>query len=96
MSKLAEAGIVVVEWTEDEDGNVFAEGLQDYEIDTNNELAIFQGDKCVKVQKCNDIWHAASMVYSAESVCRWNIRNGKDGNGWKVNEKGWRIKGVRA
>lgn len=93
MSRLAEAGVVDIKWTEDEDGNVFAEGLQEYEIDTDNELAIFQGDKCKRVVKAVDLCHAVSMVYSGEAVCRWNIRNGKTGNGHKINDKGWDIGG---
>jgi hypothetical protein len=91
MTRLAEAGVVTLEWTEDEDGNVFAAGLQDYEIDPANELAIFQGDKCVKVYECEDLCHAVAMVYSNEGVCRWNIKNGKDGHGYPINERGWRV-----
>lgn len=91
MTRLAEAGVVDVKWTEDKDGNVFAEGLQEYEIDTSNELAVFQADKCVKVYECEDIFHAVAMVYAKEAVCRWNIKNGKDGHGHKINERGWRV-----
>lgn len=93
MTRLAEVGLVDVKWTEDENGNVFAEGLQEYEIDTNNELAIFQGEKCIRIQECMDLVHAASMVYSWEAVCRWNLKNGKTGNGHKINEKGWDMGG---
>lgn len=95
MSRLSELGVVDVKWTEDDDSNVFAEGLQEYEIDTDNELAVFQGDKCVKVIEATDFCHAVSMVYAGEAVCRWNLRNGKTGNGNAVNEKGWDL-GKRA
>jgi hypothetical protein len=91
MTRLAELGVVDVKWTEDEDGNVFAEGLQEYEIDTNNELAVFQGEKCTKVHECVDFCHAVAMVYAGEAVCRWNLRNGKDGHGRPINERGWRV-----
>lgn len=93
MTRLADAGVVEIKWSEDEAGNVFAEGLQEYEIDTDNELAIFQGDKCTKVYECMDLCHAVAMVYSHESIMRWNLRNGKTGNGHKINEKGWDIGG---
>lgn len=87
--KLDELGVVDVHWTEDEDENVFAEGLADYEIDPSNELAVFHGDKCIKVHECVDLCHAVSIVYAHEAVLRWNLRNGKTGNGHAINEKGW-------
>lgn len=93
MTRLAELGVVDVHWTEDEAGNVFAEGLQDYEIDPANELAIFQGEKCIKVIEAVDFCHAVAMVYAGEAVCRWNLRNGKTGRGYKINERGWQISG---
>ena len=92
LSRLAEAGLVTLTWSEDEEGNVFAEGLAEYEIDLNNELAVFHGDECVKVHDCVDLCHAASIVGSHEAVLRWNIKNGRTGNGWKVTEKGWPTK----
>lgn len=91
MSRLSEAGVVNVKWAEDEDGNVQAEGLQEYDIDANNELAVFQGEKCVKVIQAVDFNHAVSMVYSSEAVCRWRIKEGGDGHGRKVNERGWAL-----
>lgn len=93
MTRLAEAGVVSIQWEEDEDGNVFAEGLQSYEVDMDNELAVFHGSKCVKVHKCVDIFHAISMIEAGEAVCRWNIKNGRTGNGHRINEKGWDIGG---
>ena len=93
MGKLEQAGILTIVWDEDEDGNVFASGLQDYEIDTDLELAVYHGEKCVKLVKCEDLCHASALVYSMEAVCRWNIKNGKTGNGHKVNERGWDIGG---
>lgn len=93
MSRLAEAGLVNLIYSEDDDGNVFAEGLAEYEIDTNNELAVFHGETCVKVHECESLVHAASIIGSHEAVLRWNIKNGKTGNGHKINEKGWDIGG---
>jgi hypothetical protein len=92
MGKLAELGVVDVKWSEDENGNVFAEGLQEYEIDDKNELAVFQGEKCVKVIEAVDLCHAVSMVYAGEAVCRWNLKNGKTGNGNLINERGWDLR----
>jgi hypothetical protein len=90
MSKLGELGVVNLLWSEDEDG-VYAEGLQHYEIDNDHELAIFQGAKCTEIRECVDLPHAISLVYSAEAVCRWYIKNGKDNKNRKVNERGWPI-----
>ena len=93
--RLDELGIVNLVWSEDDDG-VYADGLQSYEIEINGdgscELAVFHDDKCYKVIQCVDLTHAASVVYSGEAVCRWNIKNGKTGNGNLVNEKGWDLK----
>jgi hypothetical protein len=93
MSRLTDAGVVSIKWEEDEEGNISAEGLQYYDIDLNNELAVFHDDKCVKIHKCVDIFHAISMIEAGEAVCRWNIKNGKTGNGHKINERGWDIGG---
>jgi hypothetical protein len=93
MTRLSETGVVSIKWEEDEAGNVFATGLQEYEVDTNNELAVFHGAKCVKIHQCVDIFHAISMIEAGEAVCRWNIKNGRTGNGHKINEKGWDIGG---
>lgn len=93
MGRLSDLGVVDIKWTEDDDGNISAEGLQEYDIDKDNELAVFHGEECVKVIQGVDLCHAVSMVYSAEAVCRWNLRNGKTGNGHKINERGWDIGG---
>ena len=93
MTRLSDAGVVSIQWEEDERGNISAEGLQYYDIDTKNELAVFHDDKCVKIHKCVDIFHAISMIEAGEAVCRWNIKNGKTGNGHKINERGWDIGG---
>lgn len=92
-TRLDSIGVVDVTWGEDDDGCVWAEGLQTYEIDNDNELAIFHGDKLYKCVQGVDFCHAVAMVYSSEAVCRWNLRNGKTGNGHKINEKGWDIGG---
>lgn len=91
MTRLSDAGVVGLQWSEDEDGSVQAEGLQSYDIDTDNELAVFQGDRCIKVHQCVDFNHAVSMVEASEAVCRWRIKEGGDGHGRKVNERGWAI-----
>lgn len=91
MSRLEELGIVNLVWSEDEDGNVFAEGLQEYEIDVNYELAVFHGPKCIKVTECVDLTHAVSVVYAGEGVCRWNLKMGKTWRGNAINGKGWDI-----
>lgn len=88
-SRLEAAGVVEIKWEEDEEGNVFAEGLQSYEVDVNNELAVFHDDKCVRTYQCADLCHAVAMIYAGEGVCRWNLKNGKTGNGNAINEKGW-------
>lgn len=93
MTRLNDAGVISIKWEEDEEGNISAEGLQDYEVDMDNELATFHGEKCIRVFKCVDIFHAISMIEAGEAVCRWNIKNGKTGNGHKINERGWDIGG---
>jgi len=93
LTRLSELGVVEIKWEEDEEGNIAAEGLQSYDIDMNNELAIFHGEKCIKVIEAVDLCHAVAMVYAGEAVCRWNLRNGKTGNGHKINERGWDIGG---
>jgi hypothetical protein len=90
VTRLAEAGLVGLAWTEDEDdGMIMAEGLQSYEIDTANELAVFQGTKCLEVVKCADFYHAVAQVNAREAVCRWHIQMGCDWRGNDVNERGW-------
>jgi hypothetical protein len=93
MTRLGDAGVTTITWEEDEEGYITADGLQHYELDTNNELATFHDDKCVRVFKCVDIFHAISMIEAGEAVCRWNLKNGKTGNGHKINERGWDIGG---
>lgn len=90
MTRLAEAGVVTLVWTEDADG-IAAEGHQSYEIDADNEIAVFQGQKCVEIKQAVDLPHAISMVLASEAVCSRNIRDGADFRGRKVNEHGWRV-----
>lgn len=90
-SRLDEAGIHSIVWQEDEDGLVYADGLQGYEIDTSNVLAIFQGPACVQIQECNTLETAVAIAEASERVCRWNIQQGAAGNGAKVNERGWKV-----
>ena len=90
-SRLEEAGIHSIIWEEDENGTVFADGLQSYEIDENNELAIFQGDKCVQITACESLETAVAIAEASEHVCRWNIKQGAAGNGGKINERGWKV-----
>lgn len=91
MGRLADAGLIGIVWKEESDGTIFADGLQYYEIDNNNELAIFQDDKCVAVHHCVSVEHAASIAEASEHVCRWNIHLGSDWHGHKINERGWRV-----
>lgn len=87
--RLAGTGIVDMIWAEEDNGLITAEGLQSYEIDADNDIAVFQGDKCVEVKSAQDLQHAVSMVWSMEAVCRWNIHMGKTWRGNPVNERGW-------
>jgi hypothetical protein len=93
LSRLSDAGVVNIIWEEDENGNISGEGLQYYDIDLNNELAVFHDDKCMHIVKCEDVLHAISIAEAHEHVCRWNIKQGKTGNGHKINERGWDIGG---
>lgn len=90
-SRLDAAGIISIVWEEDEDGLVYADGLQGYEIDNNNVLAIFQGDKCVQIQECNTLETAVAIAEASERVCRWNIKMGCAAGGYKINDRGWRL-----
>lgn len=92
MTRLAEARIINIVWQEDDDGIVTLDGLQYYEIDFNNELAVFQGDKCVAVHICNSLDHAVAIAEAGEHVCRRNIREGCSHGGYKVTEKGWLVR----
>lgn len=75
MTRLSDAGIVNLVWTEDEDGNVMADGHQSYDIDAeNNEVSTFVDEKCVGVREAADFAHAVSMVLASEAVCAYKIR----------------------
>lgn len=87
MTRLSEAAVVTLEWTEDED-TVYADGHQSYEIDANNEIAIFHDAKCVDVRTAMDFTHAVAMVMAMESCCSYNLRNGCDFHNRKVDERG--------
>lgn len=87
MSRLAEAGVTDLTWTE-EDGTIYAEGHQSYEIDTGNELATFNGAKCVSVVSCFDLAHAVAMVTAAENVCAWHLRMGTTWHGKAITGEG--------
>ena len=76
MGKLEELGVVEVLWDEAEDGTVFAYGLKNYIIYSDNSMAVLSGAD-VTWRECVDFCHAVAMVYSAEAVCRWNLRDGK-------------------
>jgi hypothetical protein len=90
MTRLAEHGVVDLKWSEDEDdGMVMAEGLMDYEIDLNNEIAYFQDNKCVRVHEAVNFDHAVDMILAHEAVLRGNIQRGVDHRNRKVNERGW-------
>ena len=91
MSRLDEAGIHSIVWQEDESGVVFADCLQSYEIDVDNELAIFQGDKCVQIHRCDSVENAVAIAEASERVCRWNIKMGCAAGGYKINDRGWRL-----
>ncbi|UOW92955.1 hypothetical protein SEA_LEOPARD_78 [Mycobacterium phage Leopard] len=80
MTRLASAHVKTLEWTEDEYG-ICAEGHQTYEIDENNEVAVFRGEKCVRIVKAADLPHAVSIVVASEQVCAYHLRNGRDLDG---------------
>lgn len=73
MTRLSDVGVVNLVWSEDETG-VYAEGHQSYEIDENNEIATFVGDKCIGVRDAADFAHAVSMVLASEAVVAYKIR----------------------
>lgn len=73
MTRLDDAGIVNLTWTEGEN-IVWAEGHQEYEIDENNEIATFVGEKCTGIREAADFPHAVSMVLASEAVCAYKIR----------------------
>jgi hypothetical protein len=74
MTRLSDAGVVNLVWSEDDDGMVMADGHQSYEIDENNEIAYFVDEKCVGFRQAADFPHAVSMVLAAEAVCAHKIR----------------------
>ena len=76
MTRLSDAGIVNLVWTEDEDGNVMADGHMSYDIDADtNDVAMFGEDgKCSRVVEASDLPHAVSIVIANESVCSYNKR----------------------
>jgi hypothetical protein len=73
VTRLGDAGIVNLEWAEGEN-IVWAEGHQSYEIDENNEIATFVGEKCVSIREAADFPHAVSMVLASEAVIAFEIR----------------------
>jgi IMP cyclohydrolase len=73
VTRLNDAGVVNLVWNEDETG-VYAKGHQEYEIDENNEIATFVGEKCVSIRDAADFPHAVSMVLASEAVCAYKIR----------------------
>lgn len=88
MTRLAEAGVAPLEWVEDEDGTISVTGHQEYEIGNDDEIAVFHGDKCVKILEAVDLPHAVSMVLAAEAVCSYNKRNGCDFKNRAIDEWG--------
>lgn len=90
MTRLDEACIKTLEWSEDDDG-VYADGHQSYEIDDDNSIAIFHGTKCVDVREAASFEHAVMMVLASEAVCSRNLREGSD-NGRPIDEWGCRIR----
>ena len=74
MTRLDEAGVVTLVWSEDDDGTVCAEGHQSYEIDENCEIAVFINNKCVDIRQAADLPHAVSMVLASEAVCSYKVR----------------------
>jgi hypothetical protein len=77
-------------WQED-DELVFADGLQSYEIDREDELAVFQAEKCVAVRNCKDLDHALAIAQAFDNVCERNLELGSTWHGKPINERGWRI-----
>lgn len=89
MTRLDDAKVYDLTWSEDEDGTVYAEGAKSYEIDNDNEIAIFQGKKCVEIRKAVDLPHAISIIAAHEASASYNARRGHNHHGKKVNERGW-------
>lgn len=90
MGRLEDNHVKSLIWKEEADGTIYADAWQYYEIDKNNELAVFQGDKCVKVHELANVAMCIGVAEASEHVCRKNIERGVDGNGYVVNERGWR------
>ena len=76
MTRLSDACVVTLEWDEDDDGNITAEGHMSYDIDADtNDVAMFGEDgKCSRVVEASDLPHAVSIVIANESVCSYNKR----------------------
>src|SRR5258705_14019955 len=70
-------------WGED-DTCVFAKGTLEYEIDPANELAVFQGPKCMAIRQGKDLDHA---IFIAEAFEREALRNQRNGETW-MGKKG--------
>lgn len=75
MGRLEDIGFVEIRWKESFDGVIYAEGLRDYIIDTDNEVTVMDGDKVVKTIQGIDLHHAVGMVIGNEAVCRWQMRD---------------------
>jgi hypothetical protein len=56
-----------LDWSLDDDGTQFANGEHlGFEIDLDNELAVFEDDKCVAIRKAVDIDHAEYLANAFE------------------------------
>lgn len=69
-----------LEWEIDDDGDDCAQGLLEYIIDVDNELAVFHDGKCVAIRPCVDMDHAEAI---AEAFEREAIRNAERGDNWR-------------
>jgi hypothetical protein len=69
-------------WREDEDG-WSADGTLSFDITTNFELAVFQGQECKEIRDCRNEDHAKFMAAAFE---RTAIRNQRDGQNWRCVE----------
>lgn len=69
-----------LDWSIDDDGEDYSFGVAyDYIIDADNELAVFNGDKCIIIRQCVDLAHAESLAEAMERVC---IRDRARGETW--------------
>lgn len=69
-----------LDWTIDDDGDDCAEGLLEYIIDVDNELAVFHDGKCVAIRSCADMDHAEAI---GEAFEREAIRNAERGYNYR-------------